>query len=84
MTNVTKNIKIVYHWGGNIVGKGENAGYQHFLLSHYVFVAFVEDNATMSSIQYFENHVTYFVQKPKEADSIKLNFFMTNNRFYTT
>ena len=27
-----------------------------------VFVAFVEDNATMSSIRYFENHVSYFVQ----------------------
>ena len=25
------------------------------------FVAFVEDNATMSSIWYFENHVSYFV-----------------------
>ena len=25
-------------------------------------MAFVEDNATMSSIQYFENHVTYFMQ----------------------
>ena len=27
-----------------------------------VFVAFVEDNATMISIRYFENHVSYFVQ----------------------
>ena len=27
-----------------------------------VFVAFVEDNATISSIEYFENHVSYFVQ----------------------
>ena len=27
-----------------------------------IFVAFVEDNAIMSSIQYFENHVSYFVQ----------------------
>ena len=27
-----------------------------------IFVAFVEDNATMSSIRYFENHVSYFVQ----------------------
>ena len=35
-----------------------------------VFVAYVEDNATMSSIRYFENHVLYFVQKPKEVDPI--------------
>ena len=27
-----------------------------------IVVAFVEDNATMSSIQYFENHASYFVQ----------------------
>ena len=25
-------------------------------------VAFVVDNATMSSVRYFENHVSYFVQ----------------------
>ena len=30
-----------------------------------VFVAFVEDNATMSSIQYSENRVSYFVQNPE-------------------
>ena len=27
-----------------------------------IVVAFVEDNATMSSVQYFENHASYFVQ----------------------
>ena len=27
-----------------------------------IFVAFVKDNANMSSIPYFENHVRYFVQ----------------------
>ena len=37
-----------------------------------VFVAFVEDNATMSSISYFENRVSYFSAKPKEVDPIKL------------
>ena len=31
-----------------------------------VFVAFVEDNATMSSILYFENHVLYFVQNRRK------------------
>ena len=31
-----------------------------------VFVAFVEDNATMSSIRYFENHVSYFVQNRRK------------------
>ena len=39
---------------------------RNFPLS-FIFVAFVEDNATMSSIRYFENHA-----KPKEADPIKL------------
>ena len=39
---------------------------RNFSLS-FIFVAFVEDNATMSSIRYFENHA-----KPKEADPIKL------------
>ena len=36
-----------------------------------LFVAFDGDNATMSSIGYFENHVSYFVQKPKKVDPIK-------------
>ena len=31
-----------------------------------VFVAFVEDNATMSSIRYFENHASYFVQNRRK------------------
>ena len=35
-----------------------------------IIEAFVEDNATMSSIRYFENHVSYFVQNRK--DPIKL------------
>ena len=30
--NVTQNIKFVFHRIENIVGKEENAGYQHFLL----------------------------------------------------
>ena len=30
--NVTQNAKVVYHRIENIVGKEENAGYQHFLL----------------------------------------------------
>ena len=38
--------------------------------SVYIFVAFVEDNAKMSSIGYFENHV--FCAKPKEVDPIKV------------
>ena len=37
-----------------------------------IFVAFVEDNATMCSIGYFENHVSYFVQNLKKVDPIKL------------
>ena len=35
--NVTKNINFVFHRIGNIVGKGENAGYQHFLFSQQCF-----------------------------------------------
>ena len=38
----------------------------------FIFVAFVKDNATMSSTRYFENHVSYFVEKPNEVDPIKL------------
>ena len=30
-------MELVYECLENIVGKGENAGYQHFLLSHNVF-----------------------------------------------
>ena len=30
--NVTQNIGVVFHWIKYIVGKEENAGYQHFLL----------------------------------------------------
>ena len=31
-----------------------------------VFVAFVKDDATMSSKRNFENHVSYFVQKRRK------------------
>ena len=31
-----------------------------------VFVTFVEDNATKSSIRYFENNVSYFVQNRRK------------------
>ena len=31
-----------------------------------IFVAFVEGNATMSSIQYFDNHVSYFVRNRRK------------------
>ena len=30
--NVTKKQKLFFGWSENIVGKGENAAYQHFLL----------------------------------------------------
>ena len=30
--NVSQNIKVVFHMIENMVGKKENAGYQHFLL----------------------------------------------------
>ena len=58
-------------------------GHQYFL----PFVAFVEDNATMSLILYFENHLFYFVQNhlfyfvQNQVDPIELNFDMTINCF---
>ena len=30
--NLTQKFKFVFEWVENILGKGENAGYQHFLL----------------------------------------------------
>ena len=35
--NVTQNIKYVFHKEENMVGKGENVGYQGCPLSHHVF-----------------------------------------------
>ena len=35
--NVTQKLNFDFQMEENIVGKGENAGYQHFFLSHYVF-----------------------------------------------
>ena len=45
-----------------------------------IFVAFVEDKATMNSVGYFESHVSYLC-KTDEVDPIKLNFCMTNKCF---
>ena len=36
--NVTENLKLVLGRVENIIGKGENAGYQHFLLFLTVFL----------------------------------------------
>ena len=38
---LTKKFKFVLGRVENIVGKGENAGYQHFLLSHNAFKTFL-------------------------------------------
>ena len=54
------------------VGKGENVGDLYFLLSPPIFLAFVEKNATMSSMRYFENHVSYFVQKRRKETLFNL------------
>ena len=40
----------------------------------FLFVAFVEDNATISSIRYFENLDSYFVQNRRK--STLLNSFL--------
>ena len=42
------------------------------LKTNTLFVIFVEDNATMSSIQYFENHVSYFEQDLRKKTLLKL------------
>ena len=42
----------------------------YVFLQRVIFVSFVENNATMSSIRYFENHI--FCAKAKEVDPIKL------------
>ena len=34
--------------------------------TYHLFVAFVEDNATMTSIRFFENHLSYFVQNRRK------------------
>ena len=36
-TNANEKLKFVFGWVENIVGKGENAGYQDFSFSHRVF-----------------------------------------------
>ena len=43
-------------------------------LFYFIYVAFVEDNAAMGSIRYFENHVSYFVQN--RMKSTLLNSFL--------
>ena len=64
-----KNLNICSDFGGL---------WQYFSLVFWytfvflLFMAFVEDNGTMSSIQYFENHLSYFVQNRREVDPIEL------------
>ena len=43
--NVTQNVKVVFPWIENIVGKEENAGYQHFLLFPQCFQKTLSSNA---------------------------------------
>ena len=42
-------------------------------------MAFVEDNATMSSIRYFKKACIVFWAKPKEEDLVKLIFLRQKN-----
>ena len=39
--NATQKLKFVMAWAENIVGKEENAGYQHFLLFQQFFESFL-------------------------------------------
>ena len=58
------------------------------LILEFLFVAFLEDNATMTLIRYFEKKkkksCIVFCAKPKEVDPIKLNFSMTIKCFDKT
>ena len=45
-SNVTKNIKVVFHRIENTVGKEEKAGYQHFLLFPQCFQKDLSSSAT--------------------------------------
>ena len=64
-------IKLEFVMEENVVERGEHASYLFSnpfrksvsIIFNSIFVAFVEDNVTMSSITYFENRVSYFVQK---------------------
>ena len=49
---------------------GKTAHEVNIFVKQY-FVAFVEDNATMSSIRYFENHLSYFVQNRRKQTQSK-------------
>ena len=51
--------KVLLYSFENIVGGQENA-------VRIIFVAFVEDNASISSLWYFENYVSYFVQNRRK------------------
>ena len=48
--NVTQNVKVVFHRTENIVGKEENAGYQHFLLLPKCFQKAFSSNASKDII----------------------------------
>ena len=50
----------------NIDPQSPKRHYFYSKISLYFFVEFVEDNATMSSIQYFENHAMYFVKNRRK------------------
>ena len=68
--NVTRNIRVVFHRIENIVGKEENAGYQHFLLFPQCFQkAFSFSGSTLcgkgvpfktqsSDTEFFEYHIS--------------------------
>ena len=52
MTNVTGISRFVLEWDEKIVGKGENAGYQHFLLFLQCFLPSHKQISIMSYIYF--------------------------------
>ena len=54
--NLTQNVKVVFHRIENIVGKEENAGYQHFLLFPQCFhKAFTSSASKVVIVWYRDN-----------------------------
>ena len=53
-----------------------------FSFSSKIFVAFVEDNATISSIRYFENHVSYFMQKEVDPTKFLSDIYFSSTQVY--
>ena len=59
-TRKAENIKLITYYQAGMITASYRIGYKDRKTAAFtqLFAAVVEDNATTSSIQYFENHVT--------------------------